>query len=197
MDLKNRDMEISTWEERYRSGEFCTGDAQGSPTPLLVETARRLPPGRALDLACGIGRNTLWLAEHGWRVSAVDGATSAIELLRRRASERGLTIDAKVADIERGEYRIEPASWDLITICYYLQRDLFQQAKEGLVPGGILLAIVHITSAGEQPTPRRLRPGELARFFDGCEILHSYEGPPNDGAHKRLVAEIVARRPRD
>jgi len=192
---KNRNMEISTWEERYRSGECSAGDIHGTPTPLLVETARRLRPGRALDLACGIGRNALWLAEQGWRVTAVDGATAAIEMLRSRASERGLTLDARVANLERGEYRIEPASWDFIAICYYLQRDFFPHAKEGLVPGGVLLAIVHITAPGEEPTAHRLRPEELARYFEGWEILHSYEGPPNDAAHKRLVAEIVARRP--
>ena len=188
-------MAISTWDERYRSGEFCSGNAQSSPTPLLVNTAQQLPARRALDLACGIGRNALWLAEHGWRVTAVDGASAAIEVLRSRAAERSLSIDATVTDIERGEFRIQPANWDLITICYYLQRDLFHQAKEGLVPGGVLLAIVHITEQGEEPTAHRLPPGELARHFDGWEILHSYEGAPRDGAHKRLVAEIVARRP--
>jgi hypothetical protein len=98
-------------------------------------------------------------------------------------------------DLEGGEYTIEPSAWDLIAICYYLQRDLFEPAKRGIVPGGVLLAIVHITEPGEEPTHTRARPGELRKYFDSWEILHYYEGKPNDTAHRRSVAEIVARRP--
>ena len=191
----NRTMQISGWEERYRSGQISAEYMEAAPTPLLVETVGNLAPGNALDLACGAGRNALWLAEHGWRVTAVDGASAAIEILRSRAAGRGVTVDVRVADLEKGEYRIERSAWDLITICYFLQRDLFQPAKEALVPGGILLAIAHITEPGEQPTEHRLRPGELARYFEGWKILHLHEGKPNDAAHRRLVAEIVARRP--
>lgn len=190
-------MEITGWEERYRSGPRSAEYLEAAPTPLLVETVGQLPPGRALDLACGAGRNSLWLAEQGWRVTAVDGAPAAIEILRNRASERGVTVDAKVADLERGEYRIARSAWDLILICYYLQRDLFEAAKEGLVPGGILLTIVHITEPGEEATEHRVRPGELARYFEGWEILHRHEGRPNDATHRRPVAQIVARRPKD
>jgi SAM-dependent methyltransferase len=188
-------MEIRGWEERYRSHERPAEDYAVAPVPLVAETAKRLRPGRVLDLACGTGRNALWLAKQGWRVTAVDGAPTAIEVLRRRAREDGVALDARVADLEQGEYRIEPAAWDLICVCYYLQRGLFETAKQGLAPGGVLIAIVHITEAGEEPTPHRLRPGELETYFREWEILHRYEGQPNDTAHKRLVAEIVARRP--
>jgi len=190
-------MEIRGWDERYRSGERAAEDIDAAPTPLLVETSKRLTPGRALDLACGSGRNALWLAEQSWSVTAVDGSPTAIEILRSRASSRGVTVSRKVADLEKFEYQIEPASWNLIAICYYLQRDLFAPAKQGVVPGGILISIVHITEPGEEPTAHRLRPGELERYFQGWEILHCREGKPNDAAHQRSVAEIVARRPAD
>jgi len=188
-------MEIGAWEERYRAERCSASDTEATPTPLLVETARHLAPGKALDLACGTGRNALWLAEHGWSVTAVDGAPAAIEILRSRAAERGITVDARIADLEKGEHQIERSAWNLIVICYYLQRDLFQPAKEGLVPSGILLAIVHIAEPGEEPTEHRLRPGESTKYFQGFEILHRHEGQPNDAAHRRPVAEIVARRP--
>ncbi len=187
-------MELRLWEERYRSRERATEDFATVPVPLLAETAGQLPPGRALDLACGTGRNALWLAERGWKVTAVDGAAAAIEVLRNRARERGLTIDARVADLEKGEYRIEPEVWDLICISYYLQRDLFEPAKRGLAPGGVIVALVHIAEPGEQPTLHRLVPGELPEYFRDMEILHHREGQPNDPIHKRAVAEIVARR---
>jgi SAM-dependent methyltransferase len=156
-----------------------------------VQTASGLPSGKALDLACGTGRNTLWLAAQGWEVTAVDGSPAAIEIVRRQSPA---SVHTCVADLERGEYPIEPATWDLIAMCYYLQRDLFQPAKEGLVPGGTLIVIVHIAAAGEEPTRHRLLPGELAHAFQDCEILHYYEGRPQDESHRRAVAEIVARK---
>lgn len=183
-------MDIRGWDERYRSRERASEDFDAAPTPLLIETAKNLQPGRALDLACGTGRNALWLAKHGWSVTAVDASSAAIDTLRDESPK----LDARRADLEKGEYQIEPSAWDLIAICYYLQRNLFGPAKQGVAAGGVLLAIVHIIEPGEDPTATRAEPGELRSYFDGWEILHYYEGKPNDTAHKRSVAEIVARR---
>jgi SAM-dependent methyltransferase len=191
----NSIVEINKWDERYRLRDRPEEDLDGAPTPLVVATAANLKPGKALDLACGAGRNALWLAERGWDVTAVDGAATAIEILREKGSERGLKISVVVTDLENGGFEIEPARWDLILMCYYLQRNLFEPAKRGVVPGGIVISIVHITELGEEPTANRLRPGELEKYFAGWEILHRYEGKPNDSAHHRAVAEIVARRP--
>lgn len=188
-------MDVRGWDQRYRSKQRRSEDFDAPPTPLLIETARRLNVGKALDLACGTGRNALWLAAQGWKVTAIDAAPSAIETLRNQASQLRIHVDAQQANLERGEYRIEDSSWDLIAMCYYLQRDLFEPAKQGIVPGGLLLAIVHITEPGEEPTHTRATQGELRTYFEGWEILHYYEGKPNDIAHRRSVAEIVARRP--
>jgi len=188
-------VEINQWDERYRLRERAEDDLDAAPTPLVVAAAGNLKPGKALDLACGAGRNALWLAEHGWDVTAVDGAATAIEILRNRALERGLKINAAVTDLEEGDFVIEPSRWDLIAMCYYLQRNLFEPAKQGVVPGGVVISIVHITEPGEEPTAHRLRPGELEKYFAGWEILRCYEGKPKDSAHHRAVAEIVARRP--
>jgi tellurite methyltransferase len=188
-------MEIHDWNERYRLGQRPAEDLDAAPTPLIVATAAGLVPGKALDLACGTGRNALWLAEYGWEVTAVDGAPSAIEILRTRARERGLKINAVVADLEKGDFEIEPSYWDLIAICYYLQRNLFEPALRGIAPGGILISIVHVNEPPEADSPFRLRPGELEQYFAGWQILHRHEGKASDAAHCRAVAEIVARRP--
>jgi SAM-dependent methyltransferase len=187
-------MEIARWNDRYRTGERAEEDLNAPPTPLVIEAATRLPPGAALDLACGTGRNALWLAEHGWSVTAVDGSDVAIRILNERAAERHLEIKTVVADLERGEFAIAESAWDLIVIAYYLQRDLFEPAKAGLRPGGVLVAIVHMTEHGEEPTAHRLEAGRLRACFEGWEVLHYYEGRPNDQAHQRPVAQIVARR---
>ena len=188
-------MEIQDWDKRYRSGERRAEDLDAAPTPILVEATKKLVPGTALDLACGSGRNALWLAKQGWSVTAVDGSPVAVEILRSRASEQGLAMNASVADLEKSEFRIVPSTWNLIAICYYLQSDLFEPAKQGIVPGGMLISIVHVAEPGEEATPHRLKPGDLQCYFKGWEILHCREGKPEDPAHQRSVAEIVARRP--
>lgn len=188
-------MEIRDWDKRFRLREHAASDLEAGPTPLVVKSAGALPPGRALDLACGAGRNAMWLAEHGWQVTAVDGAPSAIEVLRGRAQDRHFDIKAVVADLEKGEFDIEPTCWDLVLKCYYLQRNLFEPAKGGVAPGGILISIVHMNEPGEADGPFRLRPGQLEQYFAGWEILHLREGKADDPAHRRAVAEIVARRP--
>jgi tellurite methyltransferase len=193
--MNNPQREIFGWERRYRSKERAGEDFQTVPALLLVETVESLRPGRALDLACGAGRNALWLAEHSWRVTAVDGASSAIRALRDRAVARHLDLKTCIADLEKHQFEIARGVWDLIAICYYLQRDLFAPAKRGVAPGGVLLAIVHIAQPDEEPTPHRLRPGELENYFRGWQILHYYEGASRDAAHKRPVAEIAARKP--
>src|SRR6476661_3068686 len=128
-------MDLAGWEQRYRAQEE---NSEPAPNPVLVEAASLLPPGRALDLACGTGRHALWLAEHGWNVTAVDGSPKAIEILRRRAAD--LRIETQIADLENPAFTIAPASYDLIAICYYLERKLFEPAKRALLPGGILIA---------------------------------------------------------
>lgn len=185
-------MEIAGWNERYRAQQ---AEPQGAPAKLVVETAQSLPPGLALDLACGAGRNAIWLAEQGWNVTAVDGSEVATALVREQAAARSLAVEVRTADLERSEFEIADSAWDFIVIAYYLQQDLMEAAKRGVRPGGVVLVIVHITEAGEEPTKHRLRPGELRRLFEGWEILHDCTGRPQDKEHKRSVAEIVARRP--
>jgi len=184
-------MDIAGWEEKYRSGDRGSEDA---PTILVVEIAEKLAPGTAIDLACGAGRNALYLAEQGWAVTAVDASEKAIELVQLRSAARGLEVHTKVADLTAPDFTILPGAFDLILIAYYLQRDLFAKAKAALRPDGVIVAIAHTPELGEKWNEKRARPGELREFFDNWELLWEYEGPSRDSAHHRPVAEIVARR---
>jgi SAM-dependent methyltransferase len=186
-------MEIAGWEERYRRGECMKEDA---PTILLLETLAELSPGKAVDLACGAGRNALYMAEKGWVVTAVDGSRSAIALLRERSIERGLQVQTEVADLTSPSFNLSPETFDLAVIAFYLQRDLFTRVKEAVRQGGLVLAIAHTPDAGDELSVKRASAGELRRFFEGWEILHDYEGPSRDPAHRKPVAEIVARKTR-
>jgi SAM-dependent methyltransferase len=89
-----------------------------------------------------------------------------------------------------------PDAFDLILIAYYLERDLFAKVKTAVRPGGVVAAIAHTPEPGEKWSENRARPGELRGFFQDWELLWEYEGPSRDPAHRRPVAEIVARRGR-
>jgi len=184
-------MDLAEWDERYRA-EGDAANLSATATPLLVECASQLPPGRALDLACGTGRNALWLAERGWSVTAVDGSPAAIDALRSRAAQLGVTVKTRMADLEKKEFVIDPGSWDLIAMCYYFQRDLLEPCKLGVVPGACIVSIALLIEPGKENSPFRLQPGELRGYFEGWEILHDREGRDK---WNHAVAEVIARRP--
>jgi len=184
---------MSNWDERYRQGEH-TND---QPHRLVVRFASQLRPGRALDVACGPGRHALYLAERGWQVTAVDSSKVAIDILFERTRERNVPVDARLADLELGEFLIESTGYDLIVNCHYLQRDLFPAIKAGVRPGGVVLAVIAMVDDDPSVKPMNpaflLQPGELRAAFAGWELLHDVEGKA--GAGKRAMAEIIARRP--
>ncbi|HEY7303887.1 MAG TPA: methyltransferase domain-containing protein [Bryobacteraceae bacterium] len=187
-----RKMDIAGWEQRYRSG---ASGREESPTVLVVETADKLAPGTAIDLACGAGRNAFFLAERRWAVTAIDGSETAIELVRRHSAARGLDVQTQVADLTAPNFMLPREGFDLVVIAYYLQRDLFVKVKAATRPDGVVVAIAHTPEPGEMWSEKRARPRELRGFFAGWDILWEYEGPSRDPAHRRPVAEIVARRP--
>jgi SAM-dependent methyltransferase len=174
------------WEQHYAQAE----NLDSAPSPLLVQVADLVPPGRALDLACGAGRNALYLAGLGWEVVAVDSSPAAIRIVRERSAAAGLRLDARLADLETGAFPIEPAAYDLICDFFYLQRDLFPKIREGVHPGGLVAAEIHLRD--EQPHRFVLEPGELRREFEGWKILYYSEAVrPGPG---RPSAAVLARR---
>jgi SAM-dependent methyltransferase len=176
----------------YGAGERGT---ENVPTILLAETLDKLPAGTAIDLACGAGRNAIYMAERGWSVTAIDGSAKAIELVRERSAARGVQVETCLGDLTDPGFTMLPDTFDLVLIAFYLQRDLFAKAKTAVRPGGVIIAIVHTPGPGEEWSEKRAAPGELRSFFNSWPILWEYAGPSRDPAHKRPVAEIVVRRP--
>jgi tellurite methyltransferase len=188
---------IAKWDERYLRGEHTTQE----PSPLLRNAIKSLPPGRALDVACGAGRHAIFLADHGWQVTAVDASRAGIEILQQRATEAGVTVDARCADLESGEFHIEPETYDLICVFYYLQRDLFPPIRAGVKPGGSVVAAIHLNDGKQDAKPANpaflLESGELKQLFADWQITYYREGQSDEGGHHHDTAYLIARKPPD
>src|SRR5215813_6673820 len=186
---------MPNWDERYRSGEHATKE----PSPLLIKVIKDLQPGRALDIACGVGRHAIYLAQNGWRVTAVDSSPVGIEILRQRAREISLPIDTRVSDLEKGEFQFGPATYDLICDFYYLQRDLFPSIRAAVKPRGAFVAAIHLNDGKTDAKPHDpaflLEPGELKTLFSDWEITYYREGPSDEGGHHHDTAYLIARKP--
>ena len=179
------------WDEKYRA------DASPylRPIAFVEQAASSLAPGRALDIACGPGRHALLLARLGWSVDAVDASTVACEMVRA-ANESNVQVFE--ADLETDEFAIQPAAYDLIVVCCYLQRNLFPAIRDGIRPGGhVLMVIPMVDDRPGVKTMNRdflLAGGELRGFFEDWEVISYFEGIPSD-AHRRQ-AQLLALRPR-
>ena len=177
----------------------------------LVGSAGR----RALDVACGDGRNALYLAQLGFDVVAVDVSDVAVTSLRAAAADRGLdesrplgdsrkrraarrgAIDARQVDLEHEPLPAE--RFDVIVQLNYLQRDLFGPLARALTVGGILLVETvtraHVEELGNDFDPRFvLDYNELLQSFPDLHILHYREGLADRSGRPRAVASLVAER---
>ena len=116
------------------------------PNRCVVAEVQDLPPGRALDLGTGEGRNALWLAARGWQVTAVDFSTAGLDKARQLAQARGVPVDWVLADV--AGYQPETAAFQLVLPAYLqlaaasMDRVL-RHAVSALAPSGMLLVVSH------------------------------------------------------
>lgn len=169
-------MEREDWNRKHGEGGLLFGP---DPNRFLVAEAGGLAPGRALDLACGAGRNAVWLAQRGWTVTGVDFSDVALENGRGLAGERGVDVEWIYADVR--EWVPEPAAFDLVVIMYLQipveeRRVVHGRAAAAVAPGGTLLVVGHdrenLTSGTGGPQDARvlLDADEVAGELDGLAI---------------------------
>jgi SAM-dependent methyltransferase len=170
------------WDERYSGAEF---EWSMHPNQFVAEQLADLPPGRALDLAAGEGRNSVWLAERGWSVTAVDFSRVGLDKGRKLAAARGVAdarVDWVVADLS--EYEPAPAAFDLVLIAYLqvepgLRDRVLAGAAAALVPGGTLLVVGHdlanlAEGVGGPQSPEVLyTPEAISAALPGLRILRA------------------------
>ncbi len=191
--------QIEKWQSRYRA------DANAPlkpPLESIVEVTKTLKPGKALDLACGPGRHAIWLANNGWNVDAVDGASAALHQLRSFAKASGChrNIHAICADLEAEPpvFQIPKEHYDLIINCHFLYRPLFKAIQHGLRRGGYFIGVVHL-AIGSSPNQHSylVQPGELTTLIQDWkwEVINSQDTRKSTSDTQLADSIVIARRP--
>ncbi|MFJ8605200.1 class I SAM-dependent methyltransferase [Streptomyces shenzhenensis] len=136
-------MDAQHWDDMYRSRDQVSS---GNPNPVLVSEATELPPGQALDVGCGEGDDALWLARHGWQVTAIDISPTAL----RRAADSATDIQERIswARADLNTTPPPPGAFDLVTVQYFpLRRQTghttLHHLLDAVAPGGTLLFTTH------------------------------------------------------
>jgi tellurite methyltransferase len=197
------------WERGYRDRDLST---MGGPSIEIYEIVPALAPGsRVLDLGCGEGRNSLFLAQHGCRVTCIDRSADAIDKVRLAADRLGVEINALVSDIAHldldSDYEVVLSHGVLYYLTNMEWRDLLSQAKERTTPGGFNIYSVFIFS-DRFPRPHEFRsarythslaPRELEEFYSDWEVIRydqyvKWDQHPGIPIHAHPVERIVARK---
>jgi SAM-dependent methyltransferase len=205
-------MSSTTWNQRYEQSELVWS---ASANIWVQEVTQDLPAGRALDIAAGEGRNSLWLADRGWQVTAVDFSEVALQRARALAEEhlgeharRLVTLEADVQT-----WVPEARSYDLVLVVYLhlpeqQRRSVMRAAAEAVAPGGTLLVVGHdlenlVSGHGGPQNPAVLyRPGDIVADIEPSQLVvvrhetvrrsvTDAQGQPVEA----LDALVVARRP--
>ncbi|WP_053365899.1 class I SAM-dependent methyltransferase [Bacillus sp. FJAT-27245] len=162
------------WNKKHNERLAEMGDPL--PNERLKYLSQSLAGGKALDLACGLGGNCLFLAGHGYAVDAADISETAIKHVRELAEKRVLKLNASVMDLTDAEnLPFKKGAYDLVVIAYYLDRALFPYVKCLLKEGGLFFLETYCDSpklaGGKVSDKFRLKPNELLDEFRGWKVL--------------------------
>ena len=187
--------EKSMWNRKYSEGSHASLE----PDPFLVaayeEFLSATAPGLALDVAGGVGRHSIWLAQRGWRVKLLDISEVGVKQAGENAKRTGTasSIATEVRDLNSGQ-DFGREQYDLLVVFFFLQRELFPALAAALKPGGHLIYKTYTTvqknfTAGPSHPMFLLEPNELLHAFTSLRVLHYHETIQEKG-----VAELVARK---
>ncbi len=166
------------WDRRYASAPQVF---RAEPDESLVELVSPLPPGTAIDLGAGEGRNSLWLARRGWNVVAVDASRVALDRLSDAAEVEALSINTVADDLISylADARVAETSFDLVVLAYVHpdpsgRAELLTAAAHSLSAGGHLFVVGHhVSSLGVTgpPDPLRLYTEDDLREIPGLDVI--------------------------
>jgi SAM-dependent methyltransferase len=167
------------WDRRYADSEFLW---TVEPNRFVVQELCGVTPGLALDLACGEGRNAVWLAQQGWRVTAVDFSPVGLAKARRLADARGVSVDWVLADLL--DYEPQEAAFQLVLVAYLhiepVERaTVLRKARTALTSRGEILVVGHDLSnlsdgvGGPQDPSLLYTPATIAAELPGLSIVRA------------------------
>ncbi|MGH9318765.1 MAG: class I SAM-dependent methyltransferase [Vicinamibacteria bacterium] len=165
------------WEEKHRDAEYL-----GEPPPFLVECARHLPLGRALDVACGLGASSLFLASEGFAVDALDWSFEAVRKLSAAARHKSYLVRAVACDVTR--FPLPRERYDVVLSFRFLDRSLFPSLVFSLKPGGALVFetfnLRYLEKRPDFPKEYCLEEGELLEAFGANLRVARYRELPRE-----------------
>ena len=173
-------MDSAGWDARYAESDLVWS---AEPNLFVAQTTAEFPPGRALDVAGGEGRNALWLADSGWDVTVVDFSTVAVGRAERlwalREQQRG-SVTGRVGDVTEGPW--PSAAFELVVIAYLhlpppQRRSMLRHSARAVTPGGHLLVVAHhsdnLTSGygGPQDPALLYTPEDVVADVEGTGLV--------------------------
>ncbi len=171
--LNRIDTQQQRWDRRHALAQH-----PGTVAEVLLRNQHLLPPqGRALDLACGRGANSLYLAAQGLVVDAWDFSAVAIKRLQQLAQDQDLPVSTQIRDVVAHPPQAD--SFDLILVTHFLQRDLLPALIDALRPGGRIYYqtfVQHVNlERGPEQSEWRLQPNELLHLCKDLQLLYYRE----------------------
>jgi tellurite methyltransferase len=182
------------WNARYAQGAY---EVRTHPNELLRQWLPSVPVGRALDIACGAGRNSLFLAAAGFQVDALDISGQALARAAESASAQGLDVNWMEHDLDAG--LPDGDRYDLIVMFRYVNMNIFGMLSERLLPDGYVLVEEHLVTDANVVGPRgsqyRVAPGALVAAAGNLDICHCEESVLADPDGRQVaLARFVARK---
>ena len=180
------------WDQRYAEDSYN----KNNPVTLVADWLPQIPVGRALDVACGAGRNAIFLAQAGYRVDAIDISPEGLKLARQEAERQGLGVQWIEHDLDQ-PYPFD-TDYDLILVMWFVNLELVARLCDCLAPGGYLICEEHLVNDRDVIGPKnlnfRVAPGALREAVSGLEVMQyeeSVEDIPEGGqvASARVVAK--------
>jgi tellurite methyltransferase len=178
------------WDQRYSRPSFIYGK---SPAQFLAENYQYIPfEGTVLDMGMGEGRNAVFLAQKGYKVTGVDLSSVAVKKSYLLAQEFGVKIKGVVASLK--DYKIAPETFDAIICFYWVDRGMVDKIKTWLKPGGILIYEAYTVHGKEKEvdplSDNYLKEQELIKLFPGMRVL-KYEEPLHE---KEFRSSIILKK---
>ena len=171
----NSESRRERWNKRYAASDLVWS---AGPNDTFAREVADLPPGSALDVACGEGRNALWLAEQGWQATGIDFSSVGIDKASQIAERRGLPVHWLVDDVST--CALQPHSFDLVAVLFLHtspeeRQRWIHNVLGALKPGGTFLYIGHDPSNIEHGVGGPQDPDLLASVAELLALLPGYE----------------------